>query len=138
SSLFGSADPAKPNQYGFAPPRQGLSKEVTRNQHQFTNSATANWRPLGWLQTRATLGLDYIVWTDDGRVRAGEGCQICGPEWQGLRDVNKYDNAKYSVDVGGTANHNFRSDLTSKTSLGAQWNRDSRAVTFNDARILPP
>ncbi len=138
SALFGTANPAATNQWGFAPPRQGLSKSVTRTQHQFTNSANANWRPVDWIQTRATVGLDYILWTDDAKVRAGEGCQICGIEWQGLRGINKYDNGKYSVDVGATANRNISSSLTSKTSIGVQWNKDSRAVTFNDARILPP
>jgi hypothetical protein len=138
SALFGTANPAATNQWGFAPPRQGFSKEVTRTQHQFTNAANANWRPVDWIQTRATVGLDYILWTDDAKVRAGEGCQICGIEWQGLRGINKYDNGKYSVDLGATANRNISKDLTSKTSIGLQWNRDKRAVTFNDARILPP
>jgi TonB-dependent SusC/RagA subfamily outer membrane receptor len=138
SALFGTANPAATNQWGFAPPRQGLSKEVTRDQHQFTNSATANWRPISWIQTRGTVGLDYLMWTDDAHVNAGEGCQICGIEWQGLRGINKYNNGKYSVDLGATANRNITKDLTSKTSIGVQWNRDNRTVTFNDARILPP
>jgi TonB-linked SusC/RagA family outer membrane protein len=138
SALFGTANPAAPNQWGFAPPRQGFSKEVTRSQHQFTNSANVNWRPISWIQTRATVGLDYIVWTDDAHVNAGEGCQICGIEWQGLRGINKYDNGKYSVDLGATANRNISDALTSKTSIGVQWGRESRVATFNDARILPP
>src|SRR5690349_11378057 len=62
SALFGTANPAATNVWGFAPPRQGFSKEVTRGQHQFTNSAAANWRPVDWIQTRATVGLDYILW----------------------------------------------------------------------------
>ena len=138
SALFGTANPNVPNVWGFAPPRQGFSKSVTRTQNQFTNSANANWRPVDWIQTRATVGIDYITWNDEAKVRAGEGCQICGIEWQGLRGISKYDNGKYSVDLGATANRNINSTLTSKTSIGAQWNRDKRAVTFNDARILPP
>jgi len=138
SALFGTANPNVPNVWGFAPPRQGFSKSVTRTQNQFTNSANANWRPVDWIQTRATVGIDYIMWNDEAKVRAGEGCQICGIEWQGLRGISKYNNGKYSVDLGATANRNISNDLTSKTSIGAQWNRDKRAVTFNDARILPP
>ena len=138
SALFGTANPAAANQWGFAPPRQGFSKSVTRSQNQFTNSANANWRPVDWIQTRATVGIDYIMWNDDAQVRAGEGCQICGIEWQGLRGINKYNNGKYSVDLGATANRNISNTLTSKTSIGVQWNRDNRAVVFNDARILPP
>jgi TonB-linked SusC/RagA family outer membrane protein len=138
SALFGTANPNAPQQWGFAPPRQGFSKSVTRSQDQFTNSANANWRPVDWIQTRATVGMDYIKWNDDAKVRAGEGCQICGIEWQGLRGISKYDNAKYSVDLGATANRNINNDLTSKTSIGAQYGRENRAVVFNDARILPP
>ena len=93
SALFGTANPAAPQQWGFAPPRQGFSKSVTRSQNQFTNSANANWRPVDWIQTRATVGMDYIKWNDDAKVRAGEGCQICGIEWLGLRGISKYDNA---------------------------------------------
>ena len=61
SALFGTANPAAPSQWGFAPPRQGFSKEVTRSQHQFTNSANVNWRPVELDSDAAIVGLDYIV-----------------------------------------------------------------------------
>ena len=138
SGLFGTANPAAPSAWGFAAPREGFSKSISRDNRQFINSATANWKPLSWLTTRGTLGLDFLNWSDQGKIRSGEGCAFCGVEWQGLRAVNKFNNERYSVDLGSTATRQVRSDLNSKTSVGLQWNRDSRAVTFNSAKILPP
>lgn len=138
SGLFGTANPAAPSAWGFAAPRQGLSKAVARDNRQFINSANASWRPFSWLSTRAILGLDYLTWSDEGRIRSGEGCVFCGVEWQGLRAINKFNNQKYSVDLGATANRKTLWNLDSKTAVGLQWNRDARAVTFNSAKILPP
>ncbi len=138
SGLFGTANPAAPSAWGFATPRQGFSKSVTRDNRQFINSLNANWRPLSWLSTRAILGLDYLLWSDEGRIRSGEGCVFCGVEWQGLRAINKFNNQKYTVDVGATATRKTLFDLDSKTSVGLQWNRDARSVTFNSSKILPP
>ena len=137
SGLFGTANPAAPSAWGFATPRQGFSKSVARDNRQFINSATMSYRPASWINTRAVLGLDYLTWSDQGRIRSGEGCQFCGIDWQGLRAVNKFNNERYSVDLGGTATRSVFG-LNSKTSLGVQWNRDSRVATFNSAKILPP
>lgn len=138
SGLFGTANPAAPSAWGFATPRQGFAKSVARNNRQFINSASASWKPLGWLATRAIVGLDYLVWSDEGRIRSGEGCTFCGIEWQGLRAVNKFNNERYSLDLGATATRQAFTDFNSKTSVGLQWNRDARAITFNSAKVLPP
>ncbi|MEO6447092.1 MAG: SusC/RagA family TonB-linked outer membrane protein [Gemmatimonadaceae bacterium] len=138
TGLFGTANPAATSAWGFASPRTGLAKEVTRGARQFINSATAQYRPRSWLTTRATVGLDFLVWQDAARIRSGEGCRFCGIDWQGLRSINKYNNERYSVDFGTTATRRFLTSFDSKTSVGLQWNRDGRAVTFNSAKILPP
>ena len=138
TGLFGTANPAATNAWGFATPRAGFSKEVTRGSRQFINSATATYRPLSWITTRATLGLDYLVWQDAAKIRSGEGCQFCGIDWQGLRSINKFNNERYSADLGATATRKFLTSFDAKTSVGLQWNRDARSVTFNSAKILPP
>ncbi|MBC7897876.1 MAG: SusC/RagA family TonB-linked outer membrane protein, partial [Cytophagaceae bacterium] len=138
TGLFGTANPAAPSAWGFASPRTALAKGVSRDNRQFINSATATWRPMSWLTTRVTGGLDYLPWADEGRIRSGEGCTFCGQEWQGLRAVNKYNNERYTLDLGATANKQVMTTLNSKTAVGVQWNRDSRVVTFNSAEILPP
>jgi TonB-linked SusC/RagA family outer membrane protein len=138
SGLFGTANPAASNAWGFATPGQAFSRGVSRDTRQFVNSATASWRPLSWLTTRATTGLDYLVWADEARIRSGEGCTFCGIEWQGLRAINKFNNERYTVDLGATATTKRILNLDSKTSAGVQWNRDARSVTYNSAKILPP
>lgn len=138
SGLFGTANPAAASAWGFAAPRQAFARATTRDVRQFVNSATAGWKPRDWLSTRAVLGLDFMNWSDATRIRSGEGCSFCGQAWQGLRAINRYNNERYSVDLGATATKSFWGDYNSKTTVGAQWNRDGRFVTFNQAEILPP
>lgn len=138
SGLFGTANPAAASAWGFAAPRQAFARATTRDVRQFVNSATAGWKPRDWLSTRAVLGLDFMNWQDAARIRSGEGCTFCGQAWQGLRAINRYNNERYSVDLGATATRSFGADYNSKTTVGAQWNRDGRFVTFNQAEILPP
>src|SRR5205814_9424124 len=131
SGLFGTADASRSNAWGFAVPRQGFSKAVTRAAKQFTNSAVASWKPLNWLTTRGTVGVDYLNFNDAAKVRAGEGCQICGDEWKGLRAINKYNNGNYTANGVATANGTLTNSINSKTSVGIQWARFSREVVFN-------
>lgn len=138
SGLFGTANPNAPYAWGFALPRQSFSKAVTRDARQFINSATAAWKPASWLSTRAVLGLDFLNWADEGKIRSGEGCVFCGVDWQGLRAVNRYNNERYSADLGATATRDLPFGIGSKTAVGLQWNRDERFATFNSAKILPP
>jgi TonB-linked SusC/RagA family outer membrane protein len=138
TGLFGTANPAATSAWGFAPLRQSFSKSVSRNSRQFINSASANYRPFGWLSTRATVGLDFLAWDDAGKIRSGEGCGFCGIDWQGLRAINRYNNSRYSADVGVTATRNLTASLNAKTTVGVQWNRDERTSTSNSAKVLPP
>ncbi|MEO7967060.1 MAG: TonB-dependent receptor, partial [Gemmatimonadaceae bacterium] len=138
SGLFGTANPAASQAWGFATPGQAFSRGTTRDVRQFVNSAAGNWRPKDWLAARAIVGLDFLNWSDAVRIRSGEGCTFCGVEWQGLRAINKYNNERYSFDAGLTATHQLLTSFNSKTAVGVQWNRDGRAVTFNSAKILPP
>lgn len=138
SGLFGTANPVASQAWGFASPGQAFSRATTRDVRQFINSASASWRPKEWLTGRAIVGLDFMNWQDAVKIRSGEGCTFCGIEWQGMRAVNKYNNERYSFDAGLTATRQFWTSFNSKTTVGAQWNRDGRAVTFNSAKILPP
>ncbi|MBK6843301.1 MAG: SusC/RagA family TonB-linked outer membrane protein [Gemmatimonadetes bacterium] len=138
SGLFGTANPAAPNAWGFATPGQAFSRATTRDVRQFINSISANWKPRDWLATRAIVGLDFMNWQDAAKIRTGEGCPFCGVEVDGLRAVNRYNNERYSVDAGATVTKTVWNDFNSKTAFGAQWNRDGRFVTFNSAKVLPP
>jgi TonB-linked SusC/RagA family outer membrane protein len=138
SALFGNPNPALSNQWGFAPPSQGFAKRVSRSTNQFLNSATLGWRPSSWLATRATVGVDWMAYDNEARIANGQGCAICGIERQGTRTIDKWVNARYTVDLNASANFSFWSNFTSKSAVGMQWNRDRLTGALSTAQILPP
>ncbi len=138
SAMYGVPNPAFASHWGFAPPRDGFSKSVARLTDQFTNSGALNYRPIDWLSTRASVGLDWMQFSDQADVANGQGCRICGIERTGVRTINKWNNINYTVDLNATVSFNLIRQITSKTALGVQWGSASRHGTLNTAQTLPP
>ena len=139
AALFGTANPAKAsNPWGFARPAEGFSDVVYRRDTRFTNSLQNSWRPLSFVTVRGTAGLDYLKYSDEASNASGQGCKICGLNRQGLRTVNSWTSAKYTVDLGATATRQLTSRIDSKSSVGAQWIRDRLDGTLNTANVFPP
>ena len=138
SALFGNPNPALSSNWGFAPPSQGFAKKVSRYTNQFINSANVGWRPTSWLSTRGTVGVDWMAYNNEANIANGQGCASCGIERQGTRTIDKWNNARWTVDLNAAANFNFWSNFNSKTAVGVQWNRDRLTGTLNTAQILPP
>jgi len=137
TSTYGTANPSAPQPYGFARPAFGFSNTIYRKSNHFIQSGTANFRPTNWLSTRATVGLDYIGYEDQGLARNGESCPFCG-NGQGYRSLNRFQSYKYSVDLGATATVSLTNRIGSKTSVGAQYNRDNLTASLNFGAVLPP
>ncbi len=141
TALFGSANPnvvAQTAGYGFSRPANSAGEVTWRKQDHFINSATANWRPYSWLSARGTLGLDYLLYTDEQDILNGQGCVTCGTERQGKRQLDRYTDTKYTVDLNATAQYHVTSRISSKTSVGAQYNHDKLFGVLATANILPP
>ena len=139
STLFGTANPARAsNPWGFARPAEGFSDVIYRRDQRFTNSLQSNWRPRSYLATRATVGLDYLDYSDEASNAAGQGCRICSLNRQGLRTINKFTSTKTTADVGATATFDLTSRIESKTSVGGQFIRDRLDGTLNTANVFPP
>ncbi|MEO8448895.1 MAG: SusC/RagA family TonB-linked outer membrane protein [Gemmatimonadota bacterium] len=145
SPLIGSANPATlaaTGGYGFSRPANSIGKQTYRKNDHFINSATLNWRPLSWLSTRATAGLDYLNYADEQNVLNGQGCVTCTTqgisERAGIRLLNKYNDAKYTVDLNGTAQFRLSGRIGSKTAVGAQYNHDKLFGVLGTAGPLPP
>ena len=136
-ATFGTADPKAPQPWGFARPAYGLSDAESRLSNHFINSGHINFRPVGWLATRGTVGLDYIGFEDQELARNGEACPFCG-YGQGVRQLNRFQSYKYSVDAGATATLKLTKRIESKTSVGAQYNRDNVTASNNLGSILSP
>jgi TonB-linked SusC/RagA family outer membrane protein len=137
AATYGTADPNATSPYGFARPAWGFANTTYRKSNHFINSGTANFRPFTWLSSRATVGLDYIGYEDQALDRNGEACPFCGAD-QGFRSLNRFQSYKYSVDVGGTATFKLTGRIGSKTSVGAQYNKDNLTLSANTGQVLPP
>ncbi len=99
-----------------------------------TGSANATWHPATWLQGRMTTGIDYSSDYLDVLDRPNESYQ--GDP--GERSNGRVNIALYSVDLGVTASTNLGSALTSKTSVGAQYNHRAELDNVALARNLAP
>jgi TonB-linked SusC/RagA family outer membrane protein len=107
---------------------------------RYVGSAAANWQPIGWLETRATAGLDQNQGYGYRFSRFGEGTVTgWGPPGQtGGKDVTRNNYSRYSVDLGATATWQARPALSTRTSLGAQWFKDTQYETSARGYSLPP
>jgi TonB-linked SusC/RagA family outer membrane protein len=137
AATYGTANPDAPSAFGFARPAYGFANTIYRKSNHFINSGTANFRPLSWLSTRATVGLDYIGYEDQGLAKNGESCPFCG-NGEGYRSLNRFQSYKYSVDLGATASFQLTKRISSKTSGGVQYNRDNLTASRNFGQVLPP
>jgi TonB-linked SusC/RagA family outer membrane protein len=137
AATYGTANPDAPSPYGFARPAFGFSNTVYRKSNHFINSGTVNFRPFSWLTTLATVGLDYIGYEDQGLARNGESCPFCG-FGDGYRSLNRFQSYKYSVNLGGSANFKLTDRISSKTSVGVQYNKDNLTQSNNLGEILAP
>ena len=141
TALFGSANPnisSITGGYGFSRPANSAGEETWRKNDHFINSGTVNWRPVSWLSTRGTIGLDYLVYSDEQDILNGQGCVTCGTERQGKRQLDRYTDTKYTVDLNATAQYSLSNRISSKTSVGAQYNHDKLFGVLATANILPP
>ncbi|MFN0178607.1 MAG: SusC/RagA family TonB-linked outer membrane protein [Gemmatimonadales bacterium] len=137
AATYGTADPDATSPYGFARPAYGFANTIYRKSNHFIQSGTANFRPTNWLSTRATVGLDFIGYEDQGLARNGQSCPFCG-NGDGYRSLNRFQSYKYSVDLGATGTVSLTKRIGSKTSVGAQYNRDNLTASLNFGAVLPP
>ncbi|MSR03188.1 MAG: SusC/RagA family TonB-linked outer membrane protein [Gemmatimonadetes bacterium] len=137
TATYGTADPAAASPFGFARPAYGFSNSTYRKSNHFIQSANLNFRPLNWLATRATVGLDYIGYEDQELARNGESCPFCG-NGDGVRTLNRFQSYKYSADLGGTATFKLTKRIGSKTSVGGQYGKDNLTASLNLGQVLAP
>ena len=105
--------------------------EVTR----YTSSLTGTYRPTNWLSTRATLGLDYSNDQVDNLQLTGQG-PVAGRI--GSRTLGNNDIRQYSFDAGATATQQVNEALSSRTSVGLQYNRRGQLYAAQSGTGLPP
>jgi TonB-linked SusC/RagA family outer membrane protein len=113
--------------------------------------STADWRPLSWMQNRATVGVDYTSRRDYALNRRGEGTPVSSTNRLGYVQDDRTAIRNLTLDVGSSGTWRPRELMQFRTTLGAQYvnyyfeqaNADADqlapgAVTPNAGTILNP
>jgi TonB-linked SusC/RagA family outer membrane protein len=124
--------------YQGAPVGNAFGVRAAEGVTRYISSLAGTYRPASWLSTRGTLGFDYTNDLGDNLQKNGEG--PLGANRIGRR--NQLDNviSQYSADLGATFTpaRALPGSLSSRTSVGAQYNRRVNVQTSITGVGLPP
>jgi TonB-linked SusC/RagA family outer membrane protein len=104
--------------------------------NHFTGSVTSTWTPWAWLSGRLTGGIDLTGSYFDQLSRAGEGFPSLGTA--GDRESSQMSGSLATVNGSVTASFPLAGELSSRTSVGAQYNRQRTVFSRAAAQILAP
>src|SRR5690606_29063883 len=90
---------------------------------RFTGSIQLDYRTAPWLTNRLVIGTDEVREDNQSITERSEILAIFAPTDMGGKTVSRRDVSYNTVDYSGTINLNLNPDLTSQTSLGAQYYR---------------
>ncbi len=133
----GDAMAGDPNAWGFFRPGETFQQLNVQRIRRLTMSAQTNYNFTDWLTGRAIVGIDYTNRVDNQNIRFGEGPDF-STQKQGRAQEDPRNIIQYSADLGTTATFNLTGDLTSKTSVGVQWFKNSFKGTTAFGQFLPP
>jgi TonB-linked SusC/RagA family outer membrane protein len=117
-------------------PGEGFALRNDEDATHYMMSLSSNWQLRPWLSTRATVGGDFSDVFLDALQRRGEG--PLGTNRNGRRQNSRTDARLYTSDLGASAAFDLSSVLTSRTSVGVQYNRQRQQVTTATGTNLPP
>jgi TonB-linked SusC/RagA family outer membrane protein len=125
------------NGYRSYPMGDVFSTERNEYTNRFTNSFSARYYPLSWLNTRANLGFDYTLQEVKGLTRFDQG-PFGETSRQGSISDSRNENSQYTLDLGATGTFTPRSSLTSKTSVGLQYYRTYSDLSGSSGQNYTP
>jgi TonB-linked SusC/RagA family outer membrane protein len=141
NSVIGSGDgsgyPQDINRGWYLVPAEIYAERNRQGIGRFTGGLTANWRPLGWLTTRATFGYDVTNRQDTQFWPTGEINPNAYPT-QNLGELNitRGQTSQLSVDLFGAASYKISSAWTARTAVGGQFFRNLNTNSFAQGRGL--
>jgi TonB-linked SusC/RagA family outer membrane protein len=118
-------------------PGESFAVRAKENLTRVTSGITGNWNPASWLTTRGTVGIDFSSSFSDNLQRRGEGGTPASPSL-GRRLEVRTQTTLYTVDLGSSASFDLSSGITSRTSVGAQYNRRDLGAVAASGTNLPP
>ncbi len=138
SAYFGGAFPDEgwEGGWGFQRPAQLFGRDLLQEVDRFTSSIHNDWRPLQWLTTRATAGLDYTKQKDLSFFPRDVG--VPGRSNLGAKDANFRDIYRYSLDGVASASFDVTETVRSRTSVGVQYFEDIIHAAEASGVDLPP
>ncbi|HEU4589176.1 MAG TPA: SusC/RagA family TonB-linked outer membrane protein [Gemmatimonadales bacterium] len=119
---------------GYAP-GEIFAHEPLEDASRYLTSLNANYRPFDWLATRGTVGLDFTAGTFEGLVRRGQGTASVR---RGQRFTMQDNTTLFTADLGASALTHLTSSVSSRTTVGVQYNRRRQYLTMATGTGLPP
>lgn len=123
--------------YRTVTPREIYRTTTRQDVNRFVGSTTANWRPMDWLSSRATFGMDFVGRKETQLCRFLE-CPVSGTDHLGFKRDNRTNMFGYTLDAAVTATRDIRPELGSRTTVGVQFNRNTFDRNGAQGRELPP
>ncbi len=123
--------------YGLYTPGNLFQRINTLSVDRFISSGTAAWRPLEWLQTDATVGLDLAHRDNVAMCRFNE-CQNAGTTRQGFVFNSKTIDRNMSAKASGTGTWQPKPSLNFRTTLGADYVNQQSEFSSAEGDNLPP
>jgi TonB-linked SusC/RagA family outer membrane protein len=139
SAYFGIPDSSSEsfnNGYGFFLPGEVFQIRTSQDVERYMASGNLDWKPTEWLTGRAIVGIDLTTRKDRQFQPNGEGPDFID-NLQGYVVDARVQSFQYTVDVGGTGTFRLSPRLTSRTSVGTQYFKNTFNGTAATAQFLP-
>jgi TonB-linked SusC/RagA family outer membrane protein len=122
---------------GFFGPEASFSRRSTEVTDRFVGSASARWRPVPWLLTRAQMGLDFSQRNHYGLAPRGEVPGDFYVDDLGSVSDDRVRQVSTTADASATATGRL-GRISARTTVGAQYVRTLDDGLFSLGLELPP
>jgi TonB-linked SusC/RagA family outer membrane protein len=131
-------NPAGDTLYGWREftPRNVYQAETVQEVERLISGVGTNWRPRDWLAVRGNVGIDYIHRKDTQLCRF-LNC-TSNTDRLGFKEDNRTNFFIYTVDAGATATRRINDNLSSETTAGIQFYRNTFSRNGARGERLPP
>ena len=123
--------------YGLYSPAELFQRVVEQGIQRIIGSADAVWRPFAWMQNEGTLGLDLADRDNISGNEFGQG-PAAGTTRQGTISDGRSNNRNVSAKLTSNSSWQARSNLSMKTTFGADYVNIEQEQTNGGSTNLPP
>ena len=125
------------NGYQNFTPGDIYEESITQGINRSLTSGNVNWRPLGWLSSRANVGVDYIGRRETDLCRFAT-CPDNGTTRLGFAVDDRSEIFQYTGDVNATASYQPFETMGFKSTVGGQYVRNLYTRGRATGTQLPP